>query len=254
MLPNLTELLETLARPGLLGLVGKTVEKRAQAHLAMYFRILARRVVGLGLERLAETHDKNLVRQAVEMRLHNTLRLLTPLLQTTLQTELHQAMLAADKIHHFAEAEGDPPPMLTGEEAALYASVRAGELVSGINDTTQQLIADAVEQGIEDSLGVNGTAQLIRSVLEDMTVSRSQMIASTEMNDAFSQATMRKLDRLGVEYKQWITSPGNVCDECTENEDASPIPLEENFPSGDDAPPAHPNCRCAVTGARAPAA
>ncbi len=94
------------------------------------------------------------------------------------------------------------------------------------------LIADAVEQGIEENLGVDGTAQLIRQTLDDMTRSRSRVIASTEMNDAFSEAAMRKLGRLGVEYKQWITSPGNVCDECTENEDASPIPLDEDFPSG----------------------
>jgi len=159
-------------------------------------------------------------------------------------------MLQADKIHPFAEADNeddsfdvpDSPPMLTGEEAALYASIHAGEQVAGINDTTQQLIADAVEQGIEDSLGVDGTAQLIRATLGDMTRSRSKTIASTEMNDAFSEAAMRKLDRLGVEYKRWITSAGNCCDDCTDNEDAGAIPISDPFPSSDDRPPAHPNC------------
>jgi hypothetical protein len=267
MQSKLEQLIESMGRPGLLGLVGRTVEKRAQKHLAMYFRILGRRVAALGLESLVETQDKTVVRHAVEMRVGNTIRTMTPVLQVILQTELHQAMLAAGKIHHLAEADpNDPnvpdfpdpppllPPMMTGEEAALWASVHAGELIPGINDTTQALIADAIEQGIEDSLGVPGTARLLRSVLDDMGVSRSEMIASTEMNAAFSEATMRKLDRLGIEYKQWITSPGNVCDECSENEDASPIPLDEDFPSGDPAPPAHPNCRCAVTGARAPEA
>ena len=32
------------------------------------------------------------------------------------------------------------------------------------------------------------------------------------------------------------------------------IPVDDDFPSGDERPPAHPNCRCAVTGARAPEA
>lgn len=253
----LATLIEKLKRPGILGVAGMNAERDFRRALMNYFQILGRRVAALKLEALVDTHEKNLARQAVEMRLHNTLRTLTPLLTQTIEAALTDGMMRADKNHHFAEAEGDPifpdpPPMLTGEEAALWASVHAGELVSGINDTTQELIADAVEQGIEDSLGVNGTARLIRSTLEDMTVVRSQMIASTEMNAAFSEATMRKLDRLGVEYKQWITSPGNVCDECSENEDASPIPLDDDFPSGDPAPPAHPNCRCAVTGARAP--
>jgi len=259
-------LIEKLKRPGILGVSGKNAERDFRHALQNYFQILGRRVAGLKLETLVATHEKNLARQAVEMRLHNTLRTLTPLLTQTLEAALTDGMMKADKNHHFAEADGDPTdptfpdppdfgdpaPMLTGEEAALWASVHAGEQIDGINATTQELIADVIEQGIEDSLGVNGTASLLRSTLEDMTVSRSRTIAATEMNAAFSEATMRKLDRLGVEYKQWITSPGNICDECSENEDASPIPIDEDFPSGDSAPPAHPNCRCAVTGARAP--
>jgi Phage Mu protein F like protein len=251
---NLALLVETLARPGLHGLLGSRAEKHLQKALESYFRVLGRRVIGLHLEKLTE-HDKSLVRHGVELALHHTLRIMTPVLQTTLKVALHDGMLKADKIHHYAEAADDPlgdgTPLLTSDEAALYASIHAGELVTGINDTTQQLIADAIETGIEDSLGVDGTAALIRDVMDSMTTYRSQMIASTEMNDAFSEAAIRKLDRLGVEWKQWITATA-CCDECAENEDASPIPIDEDFPSGDARPPAHPNCRCAVTGARAP--
>jgi hypothetical protein len=254
MFPNL---IETLTRPGVLGLVGQNAERRLRRALESYFRILSRQVATLNLASLAESTSKDLARHAVEMRLQNTLRTLSPLLKTTLEAGLTHGMMAADKLHHFAEGNGDgnnPPPMLTGEEAALWASVHAGEKIAGINDRTLELIADAVETGIEDSLGVNGTARLIRDALENMTLSRAEMIAATEMNAAFSEATIRKLDRMGIEYKRWITSPGNVCDECSENEDASPIPFDQDFPSGDSAPPAHPNCRCAVTGARAPEA
>jgi hypothetical protein len=31
---------------------------------------------------------------------------------------------------------------------------------------------------------------------------------------------------------------------CQDNEDEGPIPIGETFSSGDDAPPAHNNCRC----------
>ena len=36
------------------------------------------------------------------------------------------------------------------------------------------------------------------------------------------------------------------CDDCEANEAAGLIDLDEAFPSGDDSPPAHPNCRCTV--------
>jgi hypothetical protein len=64
-----------------------------------------------------------------------------------------------------------------------------------------------------------------------------------------SQAYLGKLKRNAVEMKQWILGP-NACDQCVDNAEASPIPVDDDFPSGDDAPPAHPNCVCAVAGAR----
>lgn len=260
----LTQIIETLSRPGLLGIVGRTAENRLARALQAYFRMLGQRVLALNLQGLTE-HDPILVRHAVEMRLHNTLRIVTPLLKTTLEVAIKDGMLRADKIHHFAEADAgtdDSPDFsgsvqtldqlgLTGQDAADYAAERAAHLVTGINATTQQLIADMIEKGIDSMLGVDGTARLIRQTFQDMSLYRSQLIATTEMNDAFSEAALQKLDRLGVQYKQWITGT-QCCDECSENEDASPILLDEDFPSGDARPPAHPNCRCAVTGARPP--
>jgi len=38
---------------------------------------------------------------------------------------------------------------------------------------------------------------------------------------------------------------GDECDICAENESAGWIPIDEAFPSGDQTPPNHPNCRCA---------
>lgn len=242
---------EKLARPGLLGLLGQKSESKFQKALESYFRILGRKVVMLELEKLAEhgVHAKH----AVQMRLHNTLRVTSPLLKATLEAGIKDGMLKSNKVHHFAEAEDgtDNSDFIVAEDAAQYASQRAGELVTGINDTSQQLIADAVEQGIEDQLGVPGTASLIRAALEDMTTYRSQLIATTEMNDAMSEGMLRKLGSIGIAYKQWIAATA-CCDDCADNDDASPIPIDELFPSGDLRPPAHPNCRCAIAGAAAP--
>jgi len=255
---NLTAVTETLARPGLLGLHGRRAEKRMQQALKAYFTLLARKVTGLNLAEIVN-HSGDVVAHSVELRLHNTLRILSPMLRAALSAGIQDAMLTTNKIHHFAEAEGDDSgddftvDSITSEEAAVYAEQQAAQLVTGINDTTQSLIADAVSKGIEDQLGVPGTASLIRDTLDSMTTYRSRMIASTEMNDAMSEAMIRKLGRIGIQYKRWITA-GACCDACADNEDDGPIPIEDEFSSGDDRPPAHPNCRCAVVGARAPEA
>lgn len=52
--------------------------------------------------------------------------------------------------------------------------------------------------------------------------------------------------RAGV-MKSWYTGVGNVCDICTDNEDEGPIPMDQEFPSGDQAPPAHINCGCLMS-------
>jgi len=263
----LKQILEKLKRPGLLGVIGMRVEKRCREDLHSYFVNLGRRLAGMQLEQLADpesfVHDAQLTalaRHAVEMKLANTLRTFTPLLKSILEINIHDALLASNKIHHMAEAD-DPEapenlptyiPGMTSEEAALYASVRAGELVSGINSTTQKIIADVIEEGITERLGVDGTKRLLLASIKDMAANRARMIASTEMNDAFSEATMRKLERMQVEFKRWITS-ADACDEiCVPNEEQGAIPIDELFQSGDDRPPGHPNCRCAVSGARAP--
>jgi hypothetical protein len=47
--------------------------------------------------------------------------------------------------------------------------------------------------------------------------------------------------------KEWLSAGDDlVSEECQANEDQGPIPLDDDFDSGDDAPPLHPNCRCAI--------
>jgi hypothetical protein len=45
--------------------------------------------------------------------------------------------------------------------------------------------------------------------------------------------------------KEWFAD-AEACDICLENVDAGPIDLDEVFPSGDDAPTAHPRCQCSI--------
>lgn len=272
-------LTEAVRRPGLLGVGGKAVKARCTKDLRSYFRALKSEVKKLKLQQLASsdaTMTAETAKHAATMRLQNTIRHARPVLQALLESNMAAAMLVADKISEHAEATQPtttsvppiPPDLLdtdfgteieaeidrlglSGQAAAAWASKNAGQLIPGIDDYTIQLIADAVSEGIQEQLGVSGTAQLINQILDDMTSTRAETIATTEMNAAMSEAALQKLTRLGIAYKQWILGP-NPCEICQDNEDAGAIEVDEDFPSGDARPPAHPNCECAVTGARAP--
>ena len=253
---TLKDFLEKAQRPGLLGLVGRTVQKQCQRDLAAYFRSLGKRILEMKFEEMADPAREiaeDHARHAVEMRMHNLLRQRQPTLRSFLQTNILDAIKAVNKISLLAEADDDEVPEyegMTADQAATYASQQVDEIIDGLDETTMQSVADAVSTGITQRLGVPGTAKLIQDVVDGMSGWRSEMIASTQMNDAMSQAYLAKLKRNAVELKQWILGP-NPCEECIENAEASPIPVDEDFPSGDDAPPAHPNCVCAVAGARA---
>jgi hypothetical protein len=264
---TLAAFLERAQRPGLLGLVGKTVQRRCTSDLRTYFNALGKRIVEMRFESLAEPGrgiSAEHARHAVGMRMHNLLRSRQPLLKALLHTNIVEAIKQANKMSVLAESDDEPSddtpvdtPItdyigMTADQAATYAAEQTDSLITGLDATSMQSIADAVSTGISEQLGVPGTARLIKTVVDGMSTYRAEMIASTEMNDAMSHAFLKKLKMNAVEYKQWILGP-NPCAECEENAEASPIPVDEDFPSGDDAPPAHPNCICAVAGARAPA-
>jgi hypothetical protein len=73
------------------------------------------------------------------------------------------------------------------------------------------------------------------------------MIARTELALASVTGALDTWKESGVVTgKQWILgSEHTVEDECDEN-DGVVVALGDVFPSGDDGPPAHPNCVCDI--------
>jgi hypothetical protein len=150
------------------------------------------------------------------------------------------------------------------ENALRYARERAAELVGkrvttsgkiinnpradmviteGTRDYLRELVAGAVEEGMS-------TGELADAIEGSyaFSESRAETIARTELASAHVQGNLTTWRDSGVvEYKESVLgSEHDVDDECDENADAGPIPLEDSFPSGDDGPPYHPNCVCAV--------
>lgn len=255
----LERLIESLARPGVLGLAGRTIEKRCEWELKGYFAKLSAGVGLLDLGQLAATElTDEMVLHQVQFKLSNLLRRERPLLLQILASNMQDAYLASLKVGAYAEADGDgliDKLGPSGEDAADYAAEYAAQLVKDVDQTTINILATAISKGIANQAGVPGTGQLIRKAVDDMSVFRSKLIASTEMNDAMSQAALAKMKALQVPYKQLIASP-DACEICLSIVDAGPVPVDQPFVDLDgeehEASPIHPGCRCATTGARAP--
>jgi NAD+--asparagine ADP-ribosyltransferase len=71
------------------------------------------------------------------------------------------------------------------------------------------------------------------------------MIAVTEIARAVSQAALANYQQAGVRQIAWLSVAG-ACSLCAGNEAVGAIRLGDLFPSGADAPPQHPWCRCSV--------
>ncbi|NTV01926.1 MAG: hypothetical protein HGB04_03960 [Chlorobiaceae bacterium] len=129
-----------------------------------------------------------------------------------------------------------------------------GELVTNPNaewaitdstrDVLEALVQDAIDNGI-------GTKELRDNIIESTAFSpeRAEMIARTEIINAYEgggRATADQAKEIGLDMvKDWLTSgEESTCDICQENADAGTLELDEEFPSGDQHPAAHPRCEC----------
>jgi SPP1 gp7 family putative phage head morphogenesis protein len=140
--------------------------------------------------------------------------------------------------------------------AVAWAKDNVGELISGVDETTR----DGIRTTIANDLEAGKTRDEIADDLEEhwaFDEKRALLIANTEIADANSQGGLAGAktarDELDVQsYKEWLVADEEACEDCLDNRDDGPIPLDDDFSSGDDAPTAHPHCRCALTYVAAP--
>lgn len=135
--------------------------------------------------------------------------------------------------------------------AVEWAGEHAGELVSGVNATTRAAVQDAIETGLGAGDSYIDLAARI-SALGAFSDDRATLIADTETANANSMGALQGLfqaQQRGVAVKKgWLTAGGleRICGPCRSNGAAGAVELDAPFPSGDMAPTAHPNCRCAL--------
>lgn len=120
---------------------------------------------------------------------------------------------------------------------------RENYLIDSVDDTTKQYIVDQLSQGHASGLTNAEIAQQIASDVDEVSLSRANTITNTETANATQTAELDTYKEQGVTKKHWVLSE-DIGDMCGENADEGAIDVNDNFSSGDDAPPAHPNCRC----------
>lgn len=139
-------------------------------------------------------------------------------------------------------------PAMVQDEAASWARSYTFDLITGLTNTTRNVVQSAVASYAE-------TPGMTRADLESLLSPafgeyRASMIAVTEVTRAYSQATnmyqSRIRDNAGVEMERvWRTNNDElVCPVCGPLNGVPESEWANEFPDG---PPAHVRCRCSTT-------
>ena len=117
-----------------------------------------------------------------------------------------------------------------------------------ITESTRDMLRTTVSDAIENGWSVQDLNDAI-SKTGIFSEDRAEMIARTEIKNADNQGNLNTYKASGLELeKAWLISGDHdLDDECDENESEGWIDIDEQFPSGDDAPGAHPRCTCSLT-------
>lgn len=116
-----------------------------------------------------------------------------------------------------------------------------------ITDTMRDEIRAAVADAVENGASAADLADTIEE-LSGFSAERAEMIARTEILRSSNQAHLEAFRASGVVQKKAWSASGDdeVCDDCEECVDDGDLDLDDDFSSGDDAPPGHPACRCVL--------
>lgn len=169
-------------------------------------------------------------------------------LEGTLRDFAGRALLAGGAVT-IAELDVDASFDLSHPEAVGYLDKHVAARVAGINAATRDVVGAIITAGAEAGTSYSSIARELRTAYDGFARSRAQIIAITELGDAYeagSRTVVDGLTTLGLEIeKQWLDVGDRRVDPvCASNAAEGWIPLEAAFGSGHQHPTAHPGCRC----------
>ncbi len=127
---------------------------------------------------------------------------------------------------------------------ALSTYERTGaDLERELDETSAARIAGMV--------AMDSTQDEIAKVIASWANDRAEMIAATEVSSALHAGMADAASVIGQQQGVEVEKAWNVeddpCEICLGNVDDGWVLEDINFASGDDGPPAHPNCRCSLS-------
>lgn len=123
----------------------------------------------------------------------------------------------------------------------MYALLNRGNAMADeITMTTVKRIGTILAEGLKQGITPKRMAIVIDELVDDPV--RALTIAQTETSYAVVEANLDLYRESGVEMVEYLVA--DPCELCSENLDASPISIGEEWPNGN--PPVHPNCMCDV--------
>jgi len=112
-----------------------------------------------------------------------------------------------------------------------------------IDETTRTKIANSIKTSIR--LGEDHTQAVTRLQKVIADPARADMIAYTESVRAYAEGRAAYAQQANATFKVW--SDNAAIDICADNASQGPIPIDQDFVSGNPNEPAHPHCKCLVT-------
>jgi len=138
------------------------------------------------------------------------------------------------------------------EQAWQAGAKHAGEEVpSQVGQYRAKWLNEVTQTRVEEIaaiLAAGGTAAALVAAITAIlgSASNALRIAKTETYRALNGGALEAYRKAGVKQVRWVTRSPHPCPICLANEAEGPHHLGQPFSSGDQAPPAHPNCECVL--------
>jgi SPP1 gp7 family putative phage head morphogenesis protein len=120
---------------------------------------------------------------------------------------------------------------------------RSQVTAKSISDTAFKTIKSTIaEQVAKGNTDLRDIKRQVSNVLTDVKPWKVDQIAQTELTWAYGEAQHRTYVDNGVTEIKWICG-SEPCEICADNE-GEIRKIGDNFTSGDEQEPVHPNCKC----------
>jgi SPP1 gp7 family putative phage head morphogenesis protein len=152
-------------------------------------------------------------------------------------------------IQDWIKRSGDNASDLTDQDfndktdnISKFTNDRAKYFADTINQSTADDLMATLKEGTTNGETLEELSKRIADVYDIAEGSRADMIARTEVSASSNFGALEAYTQAGVEQIQWVVvNPED--EDCLAN-DGQIVSIGDEFNSGDEQPPVHPNCVC----------